>query len=80
MDQAVNEDIDGAEVMRLWLDLPADQRGIDLHWERDFLASVASPMCFYQSAMEALQVINDYIDTVAQHAAWDQEEEDARDD
>jgi hypothetical protein len=62
-DQSVNEAIDGAEVMSRWLALPENKREQSVEWHRDNLASTPSPERHYQSAMEALAVLNAQIAT-----------------
>lgn len=60
-DQSVNESIDGAEVMTRWLALPEDQRGSTVESQCDKLAATPSPERHYQSAMEALAVLETHL-------------------
>lgn len=57
MDNA--EMIDGAEVMRKWLAIPVDKRSVSVESQRRVLSRYPSPDRAYQSAMEALSVLNE---------------------
>lgn len=61
-DQAVNEAVDGAEIMTRWLALPATDQHQTAQWHRDNVASTPSPMREYQSSQEALAVLDAHLD------------------
>lgn len=60
-DESVNEEIDGGDVMRRWLDLPADKREQTIQWHRNNLKATPSPMREYQTSQEALAVLDNHL-------------------
>lgn len=61
VDESVNEGVDGTEVMTKWLALPEGARKLSPQRTRDHLTGTPSPRRDYQSAMEAVAVLDAHL-------------------